>query len=1256
MDDAPIWTKFGDATLDEDLSGMAETEAMPLYPTRVSEDLSDSGSSVFDGIYGEILDMLEEDELASQSPVDEPPVAVPEDGVMVEEEPGLSTPPEVILPPSNRISVEFLESTLLTPRSCYEPFEPGVPIVKERDAIASLFEAAKLAGQSVELYTEFELDDFAIYCDRPNFPEEMRSLHQLDTKIGHSSFFFDGRLSVGDMAFFVRRVRIAAMPIDDYGVMSKHTVREKIWLKSDINASREIYYHLNEPAKEYRRFLMPFLWVADLAKHFVDYLKVMGEDNKDVTILHFRSGFIDWLSQMHGRAPEFVHWREQHPSEDFGTSIVANIGFLHKEAVGVLGYRATYKHSLWAEIWEFSRYRPLPGAETKTAPKKTRQLDMRGETPAGSSTDDVLKSAKQSHPSTVVTQYIYDCFSHLPFGDRLEAVPLSNQTETLRNTVIEKRNLEFSAPLHDKAKVLSDPETQQISEIRPGDTISTHRDAVDSGTKWRRDTPHSFHDVDRWFALVQRVHVDSRGRRSFDVIWYYRAVDTLCGLMKYPWNNELFLSDHCSCGESSKIREDEISGVHDVEVGGTSATEAEFFCRQTYIIEERKWVTLERDHLECPHTESTSATPKFRPGETRLVVINWQSGMSEPCEFITSYQENGVEIYRFRRLFRRSQIDADAASRPNELVYSEDIIETKIKHIGEPCRIRFFKPDTPIPTPYDRDGVGGFFYITHRRTYSDTRPCTPLETTSLSLEQSFDPSEPMPRLKGLDLFCGGGNLGRGLEDGGGIEMRWANDYDTKAMHTYMANTASPDAVSPFLGSIDDLQRLAIEGKFAPNVPSIGDVDFISGGSPCPGFSHLTNDKTTIAQRKNQSLVAAFGSFIDLYRPRYGLLENVPGIVQKRANRDQDVFSQLICAVVGLGYQTHFFFLDASSCGSPQRRSRVFLAFAAPGHRLPRRPDPTHAHPPTTKSLSLGNLPNGEPMTERFLPVATPFPFISARAATVDLPPVYDSKPDICIPFPDHRISVGLTKKLLAKMYLIPTQPWGMNFAQAWYGPNRKTPGSGVLTAAERLTFPAETNTSMSRTRPGSNAYGRQNPTRLIETIITGQSPSDAKNGRTLHWRENRVLTIMEARRAQGFRDHEVLLGSPSDQYRIVGNSVAREVAVALGSVFRTAWAESLQDERFRHNSASTDCSPVSPPTSQSMDHESPAVTSPSSTTSQGTRRRRSSAATAYSSKASRGREHSGREFRAHTRGTTTRPSPLGQDIVANHGGGDTLLS
>ncbi|KAF4469355.1 dna (cytosine-5-)-methyltransferase [Fusarium albosuccineum] len=1171
QDAPPAWTKFGEIEQEERMSAL---EQVNLFPDTASQSPPNyylsSQDDLFEGIDEEMLNALEPD-IKEEEDLDlvvDDAITSSEDTLVAKLE---TEPPQI--PLSNTVRVEIPESLLLMPRSHYEPFEPGVLIVKEHMAVDDLFEAAKQAGQHMEDFVEFQLDDFAIYSDRSGYPGEMCSLHHLDTKSGYSDFLFDGKLSVGDMAFFVRRVRIKALPIDNYGTLSKHTVRDKIWVQSAFNSSREIYYRLNRPAKEYRRFFSPFLWVADLAKHFVDYLKVMGESGLDVTIFHFRTTFSSWLAKTHKKAPAFVAWRQQFPSEDFRASVVANLAFLHKEAIGVLGHRETYKHTLWAETWEFRRYEQFPKKEEKKArSKKGRESWGRIESPAESSLDGGTedqakpesKNAKDS-PPTIVTKYMYECFYHMPFGDRLEAMPLSKSTRTLQNDLIRKRHLELPAPLHNTAKSISTAGTQQIRDIQPGDTISTQRDDEESGSKWRRDISHGFHDVDRWLALVQRVHVDKRGRRSFDVIWYYRPVDTLCALMKYPWNNELFLSDHCSCGETAKIREDEVLGVHDVEFGGTSTTKAEFFCRQTYICAERKWITLEKDHLQCPHTRKAPKVPEYQPGETWLVILDRDSGRSEPCEFVTSYEEDHRDIYRFRRLLRRRQVDPTATNaRPNELIYTEHLVEVKKRRILDQCHVRFFKAGQEIPAPYDRDGVGGFFYITHQEITDaemDTTSYVALEAFPTSLKQGFNPSEPIQRLRGLDLFCGGGNFGRGLEDGGGIEMRWANDFNEKAMHTYMANTSTPGAVSPFLGSIDDLQRLAIDGQFSENVPKIGDVDFISGGSPCPGFSLLTNDKTTITQRKNQSLVAAFGSFIDLYRPRYGLLENVPGIVQRKANRDQDVFSQLICAIVGLGYQTHFFFLDASSCGSPQRRARVFLAFAAPGHRLPRRPHPTHSHPPHTNSFSLGNLPTGEPMVERLMPLATPFKFVSARTATADLPPVYDSKPDICVPYPDHRISLGVTKQLRDKINLIPTQPWGMNFAQAWYGLDRKKAGSGVLTASERLAFPPVTGSSLSRSNPGSNAYGRQNPDRLIETVVTSQSPSDAKNGRTIHWKENRVLTIMEARRAQGFRDHEVLLGLPPDQYRIVGNSVAREVAVSLGAVFREAWAQSLLDER-----------------------------------------------------------------------------------------------
>jgi DNA (cytosine-5)-methyltransferase 1 len=46
---------------------------------------------------------------------------------------------------------------------------------------------------------------------------------------------------------------------------------------------------------------------------------------------------------------------------------------------------------------------------------------------------------------------------------------------------------------------------------------------------------------------------------------------------------------------------------------------------------------------------------------------------------------------------------------------------------------------------------------------------------------------------------------------------------------------------------------------------------------------------------------------------------------------------------------------------------------------------------------------------------------------------------------------------------------------------------------------------------------------------------------------------MEARRAQGFIDYEPLIGEMAKQWKIVGNSVARQMSLALGMQVREAW-------------------------------------------------------------------------------------------------------
>lgn len=384
-----------------------------------------------------------------------------------------------------------------------------------------------------------------------------------------------------------------------------------------------------------------------------------------------------------------------------------------------------------------------------------------------------------------------------------------------------------------------------------------------------------------------------------------------------------------------------------------------------------------------------------------------------------------------------------------------------------------------------------------------------------------------------------------------------------AAHTYMANAKAPESITPFVGSIDDLLERGMTGKFSDSVPRPGDVDVVSGGSPCPGFSLITADKTTEKQKKNRSLVAAFAAFIDFYRPKYGILENVKTIVQRKKNRTEDFFSQLICALIGMGYQAQIIMGDAWSHGDPQTRVRAFLYFAAPGVRLPNPPELSHSHPRKAKEEGLGEMTNGEPYVRRSIGKATAFKFVSAAEATADLPEIGDAKPDTCIAFPDHRLSISLssgdrrantrngeTKNFRTQILNMPIRPYGINFSKAW------NKGEGTMQSYERDAYPPTGH----RVNEISKGWGRINPNGLFSTVTTACQPTDARLGTLMHWNEMRPLTIMEVRRAQGMPDDEVLLGTRSDQYAQVGNSVARQISMALGLSLREAFMGTLYDD------------------------------------------------------------------------------------------------
>jgi site-specific DNA-cytosine methylase len=72
-----------------------------------------------------------------------------------------------------------------------------------------------------------------------------------------------------------------------------------------------------------------------------------------------------------------------------------------------------------------------------------------------------------------------------------------------------------------------------------------------------------------------------------------------------------------------------------------------------------------------------------------------------------------------------------------------------------------------------------------------------------------------------------------------------------------------------------------DGNAIPDLPNPGEVDMVNGGPPCPGYSGINRYKTW-DDIKN-TLVILFLSYLEFYKPKYFLLENVRGLLSHRVS-------------------------------------------------------------------------------------------------------------------------------------------------------------------------------------------------------------------------------------------------------------------------------------------------------------------------------------------------------------------------------------
>ena len=338
----------------------------------------------------------------------------------------------------------------------------------------------------------------------------------------------------------------------------------------------------------------------------------------------------------------------------------------------------------------------------------------------------------------------------------------------------------------------------------------------------------------------------------------------------------------------------------------------------------------------------------------------------------------------------------------------------------------------------------------------------------------------------VDAFCGAGGLSVGLARAG-FDVVLAFDANVHAVATYRRNFSHPVLAADvrYLRGEDLLAKAGVER-----------VTLLAGGPPCQGFSVQRRGED---HDSRNDLVLEFLRLIREMKPRFFLMENVPGL---RNRRGRGHLRSFLAEAGALGYVCHATILNAADFGVPQIRKRLFVA----GELSSEQQDVGFQFPgPAVASdayVTVGHALNGLPSP----------------------PSDHAPHPEV----PNHQ---------LARMSTL-------NIRRISHVPQ----GGGWEHLPEELKLDCH--------RPGTAqighryVYGRLHPDEPAGTI-TAKFDSFTR-GKFAHPHEDRSITLREGARLQCFPDDFVFEGPKEEIAAQIGNAIPPPVAEALGRAFLAA--------------------------------------------------------------------------------------------------------
>eukprot|EP00899_Mesostigma_viride_P026525 jgi/Mesvir1/7057/Mv09173-RA.1 len=450
------------------------------------------------------------------------------------------------------------------------------------------------------------------------------------------------------------------------------------------------------------------------------------------------------------------------------------------------------------------------------------------------------------------------------------------------------------------------------------------------------------------------------------------------------------------------------------------------------------------------------------------------------------------------------------------------------------------------------------------------------------------------KLRTMDIFAGCGGLSEGFHQSGVTVTRWAIEYDQPASEAFSLNNPRAAVfcencnvvlrgVMEKSGQLDecvstpeaDEGAAKLTAETLARLPRPGEVDFITGGPPCQGFSGMNRFNKGQWSRIQCEMILAFLSFADVYRPRFFLLENVRNFVTFNKGL---TFRLALASLLEIGYQLRVGVLQAGYYGVAQSRKRAFIIAAAPGETLPDWPEPMHVFhsPQMGVPLPGGDSYRAVPESKDGAPLRT----TTVRDVIGDLPPVGNGAAEPVLKYAvppvswfqkmirGHRdegadggakgVDGGIAPSEELRDH-ISKEMNELNVLRCKHIPKRAgadwrdLPDIKVKLSngKEEALIPWCLPNTAARHNQWKGLFGRLAWEGNFPTAITDPQPM-GKVGMCFHPEQDRIVTVRECARAQGFPDVYRFAGNIQAMHRQIGNAVPPPLALALGRKLKEA--------------------------------------------------------------------------------------------------------